>query len=115
MPGPVSQSSRGPKDPPRVRHPRGFPPLTPLSELPLHAPGRYDLPYACETTVSVVDVDAVAFDWRCATCLGRARLAVARGQNPVQVWRPSVGTRTRRVTLRWSVQRADYWHRRERP
>jgi hypothetical protein len=75
-----------------------YPPLTPLSEYPLHG-WDYGRQYACQGGVST-------YDWRCAECVDIAWNEVVQGRDVHTWWRQSVDHDEREVTLGWLVARA---------
>lgn len=83
-----------------------YPPLTPLSEYPLHG-WDYGEPYACQRPED--DRHGKPVDWRCVFCLLAAQAELINNGDSEVLWRKSGESEEHVVKLSWLIARSEHW------
>lgn len=87
-----------------------FPPLTSVTDYPLHPEGIYGSEswWACQHPERPRD-DWTAYDGRCRSCAIAAGAHVKIQGDQVVHWLPSGEAKMQQVTQSWLVERSYYW------
>ena len=88
-----------------------YPPLTPVSEYPLHPSGIYDMAssyWACSQPERERD-GSTAYDWRCPNCVIAAAAAIVNQGDATMLWTPTGGADPVPKKLSWMVARSTHW------
>lgn len=90
--------------------PSPYPPLTPLSTMPLHG-GAVDFLQGTEFACAYDGPrhQGTLYDWRCEGCVDAAARHLEESGDEYSEWRLSVGDEPAIVSHSWLLNRAMYW------